>query len=143
MSITDVQSQINQLNSNTNQLNYARGQANMGKNDLDPNAFLQLMMAQLQYQDPTNPTDSSQFLAQQAQMTQVQKLNDLVNSIQSNNSLSNASNLVGKKVTVKNDKGVEVTGTVATASLSKGQAGLSINGQDYPVSQVTMIFANS
>ena len=143
MSASDIQTQITELNSNTNLMNYLRGQTNLGKNELDPNAFLQLMMAQLQYQDPTNPTDSKDFLAQQAQMTQVQKLNDLVNSIQTNNSLANASSLVGKNVTVKDSKGVETTGVVSSASISNGTAAVTIGTQDYPVSQITKIFANS
>lgn len=36
--------------------------------------FLKLLVTQLQNQDPTNPTDSSQFLAQLSQITQVEQL---------------------------------------------------------------------
>ena len=40
----------------------------------DQDTFLKLLVAQLKYQDPSNPADSTQFLAQTAQFTQVEKL---------------------------------------------------------------------
>jgi flagellar basal-body rod modification protein FlgD len=36
--------------------------------------FLQLLVAQLQYQDPTNPTDSTQFVSQLAQFSQLEQV---------------------------------------------------------------------
>ena len=47
-------------------------------NSLDPNAFLQLLVAQLKEQDPTSPTDSSQFVSQLATLSSVEQ------SVQSN-----------------------------------------------------------
>ena len=45
---------------------------------LDENTFLKLLVAQLKYQNPLQPTDPSTFMAQTAQFTQVEKLNQLV-----------------------------------------------------------------
>ena len=39
--------------------------------DLDVNDFLQLLVAQMQYQDPLEPTDNTQYIAQMATFTQV------------------------------------------------------------------------
>ena len=39
--------------------------------------FLQLLVAQMRYQDPMNPTDSSQFLSQSAQFTALEKMQDV------------------------------------------------------------------
>ena len=39
--------------------------------------FLQLMVAQLRYQDPMNPADSSEFLAQNAQFTALEKMQEV------------------------------------------------------------------
>ena len=37
--------------------------------DFDKDTFLKLLVAQLKYQDPTNPTDATQFMSQTAQFT--------------------------------------------------------------------------
>ena len=43
-------------------------------NQLNENTFLTLLVAQLKYQDPMNPADSTQFLTQTAQFTEVETL---------------------------------------------------------------------
>ena len=45
--------------------------------------FLQILIAQLQNQDPLNPTDANQFVTELAQMTQVQSLQSMQSSLQS------------------------------------------------------------
>ncbi|MGN6132554.1 MAG: flagellar hook capping FlgD N-terminal domain-containing protein [Nocardioidaceae bacterium] len=78
--------------------------------------FLKLMVAQLRNQDPMNPTDSTQFLAQTAQFTSLEKMQDL--AAQSSQALNaqmafGASGLVGKDVTYTAEDGTEATGTVS------------------------------
>src|SRR5256885_13427324 len=45
-----------------------------GTGALDGNTFLQLLVAQLKYQNPLSPTDPTQFMSQTAQFTEVEKL---------------------------------------------------------------------
>jgi len=51
------------------------------------NQFLQLLVAQIQYQDPTNPTDSTAFVTQLAQFSSLEQLigirSDLDSEVQS------------------------------------------------------------
>ena len=47
------------------------------KTEVDKDMFLKLLVAQLKYQDPTKPADTTQFLAQTAQFTVVEKLSEL------------------------------------------------------------------
>jgi flagellar basal-body rod modification protein FlgD len=47
--------------------------ANPASTNVDKNMFLQLMVTQLQNQDPLNPTDSTQFVAQLAQFQQLEQ----------------------------------------------------------------------
>lgn len=75
-----------------------------GNKKLDMNAFLNMFITQLKYQDPTNPLESYELAAQLAQFSTVEKLTE-VNSnlveIQSYlSSLNNAQmiNLIGKEV---------------------------------------------
>jgi len=55
--------------------------------DVSENEFLQLLVAQIQYQDPTNPTDSTAFVTQLAQFSSLEQLiairGDLDSQVQS------------------------------------------------------------
>lgn len=44
------------------------------KNDLDKNAFMQLLVTQLRYQDPLNPMDNQAFMAQMAQFSALEQM---------------------------------------------------------------------
>ena len=54
------------------------GQTPAAKSNIDglanENTFLQLLVAQIKNQDPTNPADSIQFLSQLAQFSQLEQL---------------------------------------------------------------------
>jgi len=85
--------------------------------------FLKLLMAQLQNQDPLNPTDSTQFVTQLSQFSLVEQsvnqTQQLSNMSQQLTGISNgnASNLVGKTVTISNGGGaVSFDGVTATTS---------------------------
>lgn len=134
---------ITRLENDTNRLNFERGRQNLGSERLDKQGFLQLLMAQLRYQDPLNPVKDSEFLSQQVQLTQVDKMEELVRLMKGNNTLSQASGLIGKQVDVKTSNGFTVTGTVESASFSNGSAGLLINGDTYTLEQVSKIYGNS
>src|ERR1700755_1251880 len=87
------------------------------KSVADQDTFLKLLVAQLKYQDPSNPADSTQFLAQTAQFTQVQKLQQIAGMMQAQQ-LIGASALVGRTVTYQDDNGVSQTGVVSKTKLN-------------------------
>ncbi len=74
---------------------------------LGKDVFLQLLTTQLQYQDPLDPTDGTQFVAELAQFTQLEQSAEtnaqLAQLIESNTSLNNfgATALIGKEVQVE------------------------------------------
>ncbi len=80
-----------------------------GAQSLDMNSFMKLLTTQLQNQDPTNPTDNSQMIAQLAQFSSLQgisQLNTTVNGFQStlqSSQIMQAASLVGKAAIVKGD----------------------------------------
>src|ERR1700689_2380296 len=68
---------------------------------LTPTDFLNMMVTQLQNQDPLNPTSSSDLLAQMSQIGQLQSSTTLQTTLQSfglQTSLSSASSMTGKTV---------------------------------------------
>ena len=93
--------------SSSSSSNVAQSAGELGQQD-----FLKLMTTQLSNQDPMNPMDNGQFLAQIAQFGTVSGISDLNTSFQSlASSMSSsqglqASSLVGQVVTVPSTKGV-------------------------------------
>ncbi|GAU79872.1 flagellar hook assembly protein FlgD [Fusibacter sp. 3D3] len=55
---------------------------------LDKDSFLKLMMTQLQNQDPLEPMDNSQTIAQMAQFTSVEQLTNISEAMETNISIS-------------------------------------------------------
>ena len=85
--------------------------------------FLKLLVAQLKYQNPLDPTDGTEFMAQTAQFSVVEKLEDLAKQnaelLASNRSLG-ASALIGKQVVSAGLDGTDVVGTVTGVRLGAG-----------------------
>jgi flagellar basal-body rod modification protein FlgD len=96
------------------------------KTELDSDAFLKLLVAQLKYQDPSKPTDSTEMMAQSAQFTMVQRLEDMAKSTASTLGIEQgmaASSLVGKSVSWLETDGTTRTGTVSSASFGGATSG--------------------
>jgi flagellar basal-body rod modification protein FlgD len=109
---------------------------------MDKDMFLKLMVAQLKNQDPMNPTDSSQFLAQTAQFTSLEKL-DAVAS-QTAQALTaqmafGASGLVGRTVTYTGADGAELTGTVGSVRFTATGPMLGVGDAEVDLNSVTKV----
>jgi flagellar basal-body rod modification protein FlgD len=102
----------------------------------DKDTFLKLLVAQLKYQDPSNPADSTQFLAQTAQFTQVEKLTDIADLLKSQRLLG-ASALVGHSVSYMDEMGAHQTGVISSAKLNgDSEPMLVIGNRDVQLSKV-------
>lgn len=97
---------------------------------LSTNDFMQLFLAQLQNQDPTQPMDDSQMLSQLSQMTEVQTLQGVQSALQGSQ-LASSSALIGKNVTGVDVDGAAVNGVVTSVTQSS-DAGLVLQvGSQY------------
>jgi len=112
-----------------------------GSSDMGQDAFLQLLMAQLKNQDPLNPTDSNQFMSQQAQFTQISELQKLNKSMASSNQIMQASSLIGKEVSLPDPDDYEktVSGKVSEAKINAKGATVVVNGKEYPLDSVLSV----
>lgn len=106
---------------------------------LDKDAFLQLLVAQMKYQDPLEPTDNTEYVSQLANFSsleQMTNMNESLATMSKASELQRASNLVGNFATVKvGDQ--TVTGKVDAVEYKDGSAYLSIEGNKYPISALS------
>lgn len=108
----------------------------------DKEMFLKLLVTQLRYQDPLNPTDSSQFLAQSAQFTSLEKMQDVADrtgALLGAQLAFGASGLVGRNVTYQVADGTTSSGTVSGVSFGPEGPVLDVNGEEVPIGTVLSV----
>ncbi|MFI5932648.1 flagellar hook assembly protein FlgD [Actinoplanes sp. NPDC051494] len=117
--------------------------AGASKSVADQDTFMKLLVAQLKYQDPSNPADSTQFLAQTAQFTQVEKLGQIADMLQAQQ-LIGASALVGRTVTYQDGDGNTHSGVVTKTKLNgDSEPTLVVGNMDVQLSKVTEVNQSS
>lgn len=111
---------------------------------LDPQAFLQLLVAQLQYQDPTNPVDTSSFMNQTAMLSQVQTMNGMSSTLASLSAASEgqeATSMIGKQVTYTGSDGTSGSGVVSSVQLLASGPVLQVGNTAVALGNVTQVSA--
>ncbi|MBZ5737817.1 flagellar hook assembly protein FlgD [Nocardioides mangrovi] len=112
----------------------------------DKDMFLNLMVAQLRYQDPMNPADSSEFLSQNAQFTALEKMQDVADQtaalLQSQTAFG-AAGMVGKTVSYLDENGDTQSGKVDSVSFDSTGPMLVIGGTNVSLAQVSSISTGS
>jgi flagellar basal-body rod modification protein FlgD len=112
-----------------------------GLSGLTGDAFLKLFVAQLKYQNPMEPMDSSQMMQQTSQFTQVetmQKLAATQSTIMGYQQMSTATDLIGKSVTAL-VAGVRTTGVVDRVQVSSSGPILVMGDQQIPLTEVVSV----
>ena len=109
------------------------------KSGMDKEAFLQLLVAQMKYQDPLEPTSNTEYIAQYAQFSQVEQMQNMSNSMD----LQRASSLVGKEVYIKTTTSSGdtklVQGKVDYVSYENNKAYLYINEKKYSIDDLDSV----
>jgi flagellar basal-body rod modification protein FlgD len=96
------------------------GTGNNGLQDININQFLQLMISELSHQDPLNPMDNTQLVQQMGELRSIaasDQLTSTLQSLQTQQSLTAASSLIGRNVTALGADGGDITGTVSSVSV--------------------------
>jgi flagellar basal-body rod modification protein FlgD len=104
------------------------------------NEFLQLMIAQLKSQDPLNPTDSGQYLAQLAQfqsLSDMQQLNSNFSDMLTLQQITQGSSLIGKTISYVNSDGSMNAGKVTGSGVTNGNLMIQVNNDSVQLSQIT------
>jgi flagellar basal-body rod modification protein FlgD len=108
----------------------------------DKDMFLKLLVAQMKYQDPMNPTDSSEFLSQSAQFTALEKMSTTAEQVTQLVGLQmafGASSLVGRTVSYPREDGTSVSGQVSSVTFTSNGPVLTVDGVDVDFANVTTV----
>ncbi|NJP36349.1 flagellar hook assembly protein FlgD [Alkalicoccus luteus] len=110
--------------------------------DLDRDAFMKILMTQLQNQDPMNPMEDKEFIAQMAQFSTLEQMTNLNETMrkmfesQQQNGFVSHSDLIGREVTyeAKDEEGnkTDKTGTVDSVLFKDGRAMLAVGDEKIP-----------
>ena len=113
--------------------------ANTGFASLTSEGFLELLITQLQNQDPTEPIGNEELLNQISAMRELQsniELSDSLKSLTSNQQLSTAAAFIGKTVSGSTGDAL-VSGTVDRAFLRDGTAFVAVGNSELPLDAIT------
>lgn len=139
VSISANQKTIQQIIDETTSKTGDRKTGELGKDD-----FLNLLVTQLRYQDPLNPTDDKEFIGQMAQFSSLEQMQNLNTSF----SGTKAYSLIGKSV----DANVEdastgetkvVTGNVSMVKYTDGKYYAVVNGTDVSIDDIVNVAESS
>jgi flagellar basal-body rod modification protein FlgD len=104
--------------------------------------FLQLLVAQMKYQDPNSPTSTTEFMSQTATFTQVEKLEEIASQnaelLALQRSLS-AGALVGHSVSWTAEDGTTQTGTVSSVRFGSDGTSAVVGGAEVPIGRLTEV----
>jgi len=109
------------------------------KQELDQSDFIKLLVAQIQNQDPLNPMDNTEMIAQMAQfsmLTQIESLNQSLLSVQ-------ALQMIGKDIYAEVTSGsgvLAISGKVDKVTVRDGKCMLSVGGYDVSLDDVREVY---
>jgi flagellar basal-body rod modification protein FlgD len=90
--------------------------------DVEVDKFLDLLLAELQNQDPLNPMDNSEMVQQISQIREISatnQLSDTLSSVLLGQNVSTASSLIGRRINALTDDAKNVEGVVDRVSMEK------------------------
>jgi flagellar basal-body rod modification protein FlgD len=114
-----------------------------GFQSLSPSDFVNMMVTQLENQDPMDPTNSQDVLSQISQIGQLESADQLQTTLTGmtlQNQIGAASSLIGKVVQGTDANNNQITGVVSSVTITPGAAGTSTSGQT--TSTVTLNLSN-
>lgn len=104
-------------------------------NTMGQDQFLQLLVAQMQYQDPLEPTSNTEWVAQMATFSMVESLNNMQQAFDK----QSANDLVGKYVFINDGDNGFVKGKVDYITKQDGKTKLSVNDKLYDLDQLDTV----
>ncbi len=119
-------------------VNGRKASQELGKDD-----FLKLLMAQLTHQDPMEPMDNSQFIAQMAQFSSLEQMYNVSNGFNKMASIMQSNEAAGTlgKVVELDVEGEQVSGVVEGFTRGENPQ-IQVNGNFYKMDYVRAVYSN-
>lgn len=111
-----------------------------GTGEVDKDGFMKILVAELQNQDPMDSQDNTQYVAQMAQFSaleQMENLNEGLQNLSTNIKFQEGSSMIGKTATIdiKNDQ--SITGLISSVKITDGDVKVVSGGIEYDIDDVT------
>ncbi|MDR5708892.1 MAG: flagellar hook assembly protein FlgD [Armatimonadota bacterium] len=113
------------------------GSGVLGKDD-----FLRLLVTQLRNQDPLEPMNDREFIAQLAQFSALEQMHNVSQAVQElrwRQEASTAVQLVGRRVVVQNADGTTAEGMVMGVRRREDRFVLLVGGEEYTLDQLVEV----
>ncbi|MDX9703450.1 MAG: flagellar hook capping FlgD N-terminal domain-containing protein [Candidatus Auribacterota bacterium] len=121
---------------------YSDANSNLGKED-----FLMLLVAQLGNQDPLDPMDNQDFIAQMATFSQLEQMTNLNSSFDKflqGQALAQYAPIIGKEVVAYDpDSESDISGIAESVSFDGSTPSLTINGKKVDIDNIKEIKATN
>ena len=119
-------------------VNGRKASQELGKDD-----FLKLLMAQMTHQDPTEPMDNSQFIAQMAQFSSLEQMYNVSNGFNKMASIMQSNEAAGSlgKMVELDVEGERITG-IAEGFTRGENPQIQVNGNFYKMDYVRAVYSN-
>ena len=130
--------EVNRFNKVNEKMTGIKNKQQMGKDE-----FLTLLIAQLSHQDPTNPMDNTEFVAQMAQFSSLEQMHNMSNGFEKIASVmhnNDAISTIGKTVEIEmgTDK---ITGVVEKVVRGENPQ-VFVNGTFYNMEHINAVYGN-
>src|SRR5437773_7207962 len=109
---------------------------------LSQDDFLKLLVVQMKSQDPLNPKQDTEFIAQMTQFSALEQSKSMqadIAGMRSEQEILQANAMIGRFVTLQNGKGLAAPGIVSGVNVKEGTPQIVVNGEKYDLSQVLSI----
>lgn len=118
---------------------YSGQTVSTAKQSLDGETFLNLLVAQLRYQDPSSPMDTTEMMTQTTQLATMEQLTTLTSTMTESFALQmrqTAAAFVGREVTYLDAEGEPASGVVTSTSFALGVPTVRVGGVDVTLDAV-------
>lgn len=110
--------------------------------NVDKDQFMTLLVAQMKYQDPLEPTSNTEYISQYATFSELEQMQNMSKSLE----LSRASELVGKLVVIspteENMLTEDLEGQVDAVTYSGNKAYVTVDGRTFSANDVTQVMSD-